>query len=169
MQEEKMEAEALIDKRRKLGRIGVLIFLVAFGLRFLFRVNEVQTPVVIADDGRTGDSSSTHINFVRLAWLTDCAPSQNLLGLYAEGDTLCHPSRTVSLGWLQSQLSAAGILASGEYLEQAVNPNNAACSARILAGMGGQVVGWVCSDESGLYRTDAEGKNVVKAGQLWIQ
>lgn len=165
-----MEEDALIERRRKLGRIGVLIFLVAFGLRFLLRVNEVQTPVVIADDGRDGDeNASTTVTFVQLAWLIDCAPSQNLLGLYAAGDAPCRPSRAVTLGWLQGQLSATGRLASGEYLDQAFNPKNAACLARVLAGTGGQPAGWVCSDERGLYRTDAEGNNVVNVGQLWIQ
>ena len=165
--------------RLTIARSGIFIFLIGLGLRILLQANQAETPVAVAAAvGNVSAASvsadqaaqaSMAVTFVSLEWLSQCASTPEQLGLYARGDAPCQPSRSASLAWLQSQLSSTGMLASGEYLAKAADPNNRACVAQILAGTMGQPAGWVCSDQNGLYRTDPAGQASGQRMRLWIQ
>ena len=161
----------LTDTRRSFAKLAMLVLLAGLVLRILQvalsgaatvvteKLNiAVPTPAVIPTSQPT---------FVRLEWFSQCDPAQQGLALYGVGDNLCQPGQTVSLAWLQSQLTTKGLLASTEYLEWDANPADAACRAAVLAGPGGAPAGWVCADWRGLYRVDMTGQDAGKRLQFW--
>jgi len=179
-----MDENAGIERKRRMARAGALIFIIALGLRIyqiatggtaVAAAAEVTAaapsppPPLAADSGSGAATAGQPTTFAYVAWLNNCDPTQTQLGLYAAGDVPCQPGRTVSLTWLQSQLTAAGMLASGEYLEQAANLTVPACFAAILTRADGLQAGWLCSDARGLYRTDASGTDLGGRWQVWSQ
>ena len=151
--------------RLAVARIGILLFLIFFGLRLFGIAVTEQAPLADAAGNATPTPAAPRI-FVRFEWLNHCAPAGAQLGLYAASDAPCQPSRIVSLTWLQSQLAANGLLTTGEYLEPAPVAQNSACSLAVLNSATQQPTGCICSDANGLYRADASGKDSAKRVQL---
>ena len=168
-----MRDETLTEPRRTLARNGIILLLIGLGLRIFFLHNDIETPPAAAADVSTlvGVTTSPVTNpttltiLVRFEWLNRCQPSSGQLGFYAAGDAPCHPSRIVSLPWLQSQMVASGLLTSNEYLDQVPYPTNPACTVIVLTGPS-TPVGWICSDANGLYRTDITGQDPGNRVQL---
>ncbi len=169
-----MRDETFSEPRRTLARNGIIVLLIWLGLHIFFQSHNAQTPSVAAAADvstmvgvttRPSASPTTPVILVRFEWLNRCQPASGQLGFYAVNDAPCQPSRIASLTWLQSQLTANAVIASNEYLDQASNPVNAACSVIVLTHLGAPA-GWVCSDANGLYRTDTSGRDPGSRVQL---
>jgi len=143
------------------ARLGVMVFIVAFGARLVQQAKGV-TPVA-AHAGET----SPHV--VRLEWLTHCPQSDNQLGLYTRGEARCHPTRQVSVDWLQTHLLQNHVLTEGETLSRFAHPTNSKCGAVILAGANRDLNGWICFEGETVYRTSLAGQTKGAAFQVWVQ
>jgi hypothetical protein len=172
-----MTDELQNNSKPALLRAGLLLFLIAFGLR-IFQAAIGDAPIAAAADATRTVSApatvmanpsqplpSTAIAYARVEWLTACGLPQPELGLYAPADAPCQPTRLVSLNWLQSQLAASGFLASSEYLEPTAQPG---CLAAILDA-NARPAGYLCADANGLYRADLNGRAPEARFQLWMQ
>ena len=181
-----MAEETQPSKKAVVMRVWILLFLIGFGLR-IFRATVGDAPVAAAaetgqpaspapapveaapQDNQVNDRPAP-VTFVRVGWLSQCeAAPVRQLGLYTADDAPCHPHRAVSLNWLQSQLASTGVLATGEYLEDAPNPGDPTCFAAVLSGPNAAPSGWLCADARGLYRADTNGQAPAARFQLWIQ
>jgi len=153
--------------RLAVARVGILLFLIAFGLRLLGIALTEEAPVADAAPAATRAPAAPGI-FVRFEWLSQCDPAQAQIGLYTASDAPCQPSQVASLTWLQSQLAASGLLTAGEYLEPAPAPPNPGCGIAVLNSATNQPSGHICSDVHGFYRTDVNGKNPARRAQLEV-
>ena len=153
--------------RLAVARIGILLFLVFFGLRLL-SIALTEEALVAAAAGVATPAPAAPTIFVRFEWLSHCAPEQTQIGLYTASDAPCQPSQIASLTWLQSQLAASGLLTAGEYLEPAPAPRNPGCDIVILNSATNQPSGHICSDANGFYRMDINGKDLARRVQLEI-
>lgn len=158
----------LLDSRRSFAQVAMLVLLAGLVLRIMqvafSGAATVETPLNDAPDTVKVTSQPT---FVRLEWLNQCDPARQGLALYAVGDDPCRPGQTVSLTWLQSQLTTKGLLAATEYLDWATDSTNTACRAVVLAGPNGAPSGRVCADWRGIYRASLAGQDSGKRLQYW--
>lgn len=155
------------ENRAPRARLLIILFLVFMG--FLAYQNSASAAPSAPQLTAPVALSAPPTTFGHVAWLSSCGITSSQLGLYAKDDATCHPSRTVSLNWLQSQLTTYGVLASGEYLERVADPNRPACLARILSGSAATATGWLCSEGQGLYRLNATGQDTGARWLLWSE
>lgn len=154
-------------------RVGVLLFLIAFG----WRISEAATgaPPVVAAAGTAKlnrllprvDPAPSGLAYVRVETLTPCGDATQL-GLYAPSDPHCQPSQTVSLNWLQSQLTNTGLLAQNEYLASATANAEAHCFATLYTSPS-VITGYLCADAHGLYRAAPDGTAPQARFQIWTE
>jgi hypothetical protein len=163
------------DSRASIARAGLLIFLVIMGFMF-YQAGVDQAARAATPENRVGSAknallapppTNTPTTYVYAAWLSACDPTAAQIGLYAATDATCHPSRAVALNWLQSQLTAYGVLAHGEYLERASHTPTT-CLATIYNSASAPI-GYLCADARGLYRADTLGKDLGARWSVWSQ
>jgi|CXWL01.1.fsa_nt_gi hypothetical protein len=113
------------NTRRSLALVGSLVLLALFGLRLVqVGIGEARGNALPADR------------------------------LYAPQQIRLVQLEAAPLTWLQSELSAVGMLATSEYLERAIDPQNLNCRMAVRATQTGRIAGWLCTDTVGLYRTN---------------
>lgn len=144
--------------RRPMMQLALLLICLGLGARFV-QIGLGEPPP--AEAARGGASH----NLLRVEWLDDCGLA-GVVGLYAATDPVCHPGRAAPLSWLQGQLAATRLLASGEYLLASPHPATAPCRAQVLA-PDGAPAGWLCADSLGLYRLNLAGDQRSGRWQMW--
>lgn len=130
--------------RKTLG----LLIATTLVLLFAFLLLQAGTPAVQASDAAV----------TPLGWLGGCYPPVRAVGRYFPGDAPCRPSQTLSLEQLAAALAANGVLEPGESLRFVPNAGARALTCWGLVLGHGQAAGWICSDETGLYRTGMGGR-----------
>jgi hypothetical protein len=146
-------------RRGRLGRIAIFLLIIFLLIRFLgeYQGGVLPLPPAIAQSQRGGAVSAA--SPARVEWIGGCDPGRVGLAVYASTDIPCSPSRVIGFPDLQTRLLEQGLLLEGEYLLTAPAPLSPACRVHVVSAASGQIVGWLCADLSGLYRTDASGQN----------
>lgn len=143
--------------RRPTVQLTLLLICLGLGARFV-QIGLGEPPP--AEAARGGGHT-----LLRVEWLDTCG-LPGAVGLYAATDAVCQPGRAAPLSWLQSQLTATRLLASGEYLLASPHPAAAPCRAQVLTSDGAPA-GWLCADSLGLYRLNRAGDERSGRWQMW--